>query len=193
MGINFKEILSATLILFAVIDVMGSIPLIISLRQKVGHIQSEKASIVAAAIMIAFLFVGESILNYFGVDINSFAVAGAFVLLILAMEMVLGITIIKDEEPKSASIVPLAFPLIAGAGVMTTIVSIRAEYEAVNIVIAIIINSGLVYVILKSAAWLERVLGDGGLNVLRKVFGVILLAIAVKLFSENAVQLVAMA
>lgn len=193
MGINFKEILSATLILFAVIDVMGSIPLIISLRKKVGHIQSEKASIVAAAIMIAFLFVGESILKYFGVDINSFAVAGALVLFILAMEMVLGITIIKDEEPKSASIVPLAFPLIAGAGVMTTIVSIRAEYEAVNIVIAIIINSGLVYAILKSAAWLERVLGDGGLNVLRKVFGVILLAIAVKLFSENAVQLFAMA
>lgn len=192
MGINIKEILSATLILFAVIDIMGSIPLIISLRKKVGHIQSEKASIVAAAIMIAFLFVGESILKYFGVDINSFAVAGALVLFILALEMVLGITIIKDEEPKSASIVPLAFPLIAGAGVMTTIVSIRAEYEAVNIVIAIIINSILVYAILKSAAWFERVLGDGGLNVLRKVFGVILLAIAVKLFSENAVQLFAM-
>ena len=192
MGINIKEILSATLILFAVIDIMGSIPLIISLRKKVGHIQSEKASIVAAAIMSAFLFVGESILKYFGVDINSFAVAGALVLFILALEMVLGITIIKDEEPKSASIVPLAFPLIAGAGVMTTIVSIRAEYEAVNIVMAIIINSILVYAILKSAAWFERVLGDGGLNVLRKVFGVILLAIAVKLFSENAVQLFAM-
>jgi multiple antibiotic resistance protein len=120
-------------------------------------------------------------------------VAGALVLLILALEMVLGITIIKDEEPKSASIVPLAFPLIAGAGVMTTIVSIRAEFEAINIVIAIILNSILVYGVLKSAAWLERVLGDGGLNVLRKVFGVILLAIAVKLFSENAVRLFAMA
>jgi multiple antibiotic resistance protein len=143
--------------------------------------------------MIAFLFVGERILKYFGVDINSFAVAGALVLLILALEMVLGITIIKDEEPKSASIVPLAFPLIAGAGVMTTIVSIRAEFEAINIVIAIILNSILVYGVLKSAAWLERVLGDGGLNVLRKVFGVILLAIAVKLFSENAVRLFAMA
>lgn len=190
---DLKEILSATLILFAVIDIMGSIPLIISLRKKVGHIQSEKASIVAAAIMIAFLFVGERILKYFGVDINSFAVAGALVLLILALEMVLGITIIKDEEPKSASIVPLAFPLIAGAGVMTTIVSIRAEFEAINIVIAIILNSILVYGVLKSAAWLERVLGDGGLNVLRKVFGVILLAIAVKLFSENAVHLFAMA
>lgn len=191
MALNGKEILSATLILFAVIDIIGSIPLIISLRKKVGHIQSEKASIVAAAIMIAFLFVGESILKYFGVDINSFAVAGALVLLILAMEMVLGISIIKDEEPKSASIVPLAFPLIAGAGVMTTIVSIRAEYAAENIVVAILLNSILVFVVLKSASWLEKLLGEGGLNVLRKVFGVILLAIAVKLFSENAVQLFA--
>lgn len=191
MALNGKEILSATLILFAVIDIIGSIPLIISLRKKVGHIQSEKASLVAAAIMIAFLFVGESILKYFGVDINSFAVAGALVLFILAMEMVLGVSIIKDEEPKSASIVPLAFPLIAGAGVMTTIVSIRAEYAAENIVVAILLNSLLVYVVLKSASWLEKLLGEGGLNVLRKVFGVILLAIAVKLFSENAVLLFA--
>ena len=191
MALNGKEILSATLILFAVIDIIGSIPLIISLRKKVGHIQSEKASLVAAAIMIAFLFVGESILKYFGVDINSFAVAGALVLFILAMEMVLGVSIIKDEEPKSASIVPLAFPLIAGAGVMTTIVSIRAEYATENIVVAILLNSLLVYVVLKSASWLEKLLGEGGLNVLRKVFGVILLAIAVKLFSENAVLLFA--
>jgi len=189
MSFSFKEILSATLILFAVIDIIGSIPLIISLRKKVGHIQSEKASIVAAAIMIAFLFVGESILKYFGVDVNSFAVAGSLVLFILAMEMVLGISIIKDEEPKSASIVPLAFPLIAGAGVMTTIVSIRVEYAAENIMVAIILNCILVFAVLKSAAWLEKLLGEGGLNVLRKVFGVILLAIAVKLFSENAVQL----
>jgi multiple antibiotic resistance protein len=177
------------MILFAVIDIMGSIPLIISLRNKVGHIQSEKASIVAAGIMIVFLFLGESILKYLGVDINSFAVAGAFVLFILALEMVLGVNLIKDEEPKSASIVPLAFPLIAGAGTMTTIVSIRAEFEAENIVVAILINCILVFAVLKSAAWLERLLGEGGLNVLRKVFGVILLAISVKLFSENAVLL----
>lgn len=177
------------MILFAVIDIMGSIPLIISLRKKVGHIQSEKASIVAAGIMIVFLFLGESILKYLGVDINSFAVAGALVLLILALEMVLGITLIKDEEPKSASIVPLAFPLIAGAGVMTTIVSIRAEYAAENIVVAIIINCILVFAVLKSAARLERLFGESGLNILRKVFGVILLAIAVKLFSENATLL----
>ena len=189
MNFSFKEILSATMILFAVIDIMGSIPLIISLRNKVGHIQSEKASIVAAGIMIVFLFLGESILKYLGVDINSFAVAGAFVLFILALEMVLGVHLIKDEEPKSASIVPLAFPPIAGAGTMTTIVSIRAEFEAENIVVAILINCILVFAVLKSAAWLEKLLGEGGLNVLRKVFGVILLAIAVKLFSENAVQL----
>lgn len=189
MNFSFKEIISATMILFAVIDIMGSIPLIISLRQKVGHIQSEKASIVAAGIMIVFLFLGESILKYLGVDINSFAVAGALILFIIALEMVLGVNLIKDEEPKSASIVPLAFPLIAGAGSMTTIVSLRAEFEAQNIVVAIIINCILVYVVLKSAAWLEKLLGEGGLNVLRKVFGVILLAIAVKLFSENAVQL----
>lgn len=189
MHFDFKEILSATMILFAVIDIMGSIPLIISLRKKVGHIQSEKASIVAAGIMIVFLFLGESILKYLGVDINSFAVAGALVLFILAMEMVLGITLIKDEEPKSASIVPLAFPLIAGAGVMTTIVSIRAEFAAENIVVAILINCLLVFAVLKSAARLEKLFGEGGLNILRKVFGVILLAIAVKLFSENAAQL----
>ncbi|PTM02951.1 MAG: hypothetical protein DA405_11810 [Bacteroidetes bacterium] len=189
MNFSFKEILSATMILFAVIDIMGSIPLIISLRNKVGHIQSEKASIVAAGIMIVFLFLGESILKYLGVDINSFAVAGAFVLFILALEMVLGVNLIKDEEPKSASIVPLAFPLIAGAGTMTTIVSIRAEFEAENIVVAILINCILVFAVLKSAAWLEKLLGEGGLNVLRKVFGVILLAISVKLFSENAVLL----
>jgi multiple antibiotic resistance protein len=189
MNFSFKEIISATMILFAVIDIMGSIPLIISLRQKVGHIQSEKASIVAAVIMIVFLFLGESILKYLGVDINSFAVAGALILFILALEMVLGVNLIKDEEPKSASIVPLAFPLIAGAGSMTTIVSLRAEFDAQNIVVAILINCILVYTVLKGAAWLEKILGESGLNILRKVFGVILLAISVKLFSENAVQL----
>jgi multiple antibiotic resistance protein len=189
MSFSYKEILSATMILFAVIDIMGSIPLIISLRKKVGHIQSEKASIVAGAIMIAFLFVGESILKFLGVDVNSFAVAGALVLFFLALEMVLGVQIIKDVEPKSASIVPLAFPLIAGAGSMTTIISLRAEYAPENIVVAIILNMILVYSVLKGASWLEIKLGEGGLNVLRKVFGVVLLAIAVKLFSENVVNL----
>jgi multiple antibiotic resistance protein len=186
MEFNLKEIVSATMILFAVIDIIGSIPIIISLRSKVGHIQSEKATIVAAGIMIVFLFLGESILHYLGVDINSFAVAGAFVLFFLALEMVLGVDLIKDEEPKSASIVPIAFPLIAGAGTMTTLLSIRAEYAAQNIVVAILLNCVLVFGVLKSAAWLERKLGSSGINVLRKVFGIICMAIAVKLFSENA-------
>lgn len=190
MNFNLKEIFSATMILFAVIDIMGSIPLIISLRKKVGHIQSEKATIVSAVIMVAFLFLGESILKYLGVDVNSFAVAGALVLFILAMEMVLGIEIIKGAEPKSASIVPIAFPLVAGAGTMTTLVSIRAEYAAENIMIAILLNCFLVFVVLKSAGFLERKLGASGIDVLRRVFGVILLAIAVKLFSANITSLI---
>lgn len=189
MNFSFKEIFSATMILFAVIDIMGSIPLIISLRKKVGHIQSEKATLVSAFIMIAFLFLGEKILKYLGVDVNSFAVAGALVLFILAMEMVLGIDLIKNEEAKTASIVPIAFPLIAGAGTMTTLVSIRAEYASENIIVAILLNCILVYAVLKSAKWLENKLGSSGINVLRKIFGVVLLAIAVKLFSENAKML----
>lgn len=189
MNFNLKEIFSATMILFAVIDIMGSIPLIISLRKKVGHIQSEKATIVAAGIMVMFLFLGETILKYLGVDVNSFAVAGAFVLFILALEMVLGIDLIKGEEAKTASIVPIAFPLVAGAGTMTTLIAIRAEYEKENIVIAILLNCLLVFIVLKSAKWLEKKLGTSGINVLRKVFGVILLAIAVKLFSQNAKML----
>lgn len=189
MEFSIKEIISATMILFAVIDITGSIPLIISLRKKVGHIQSEKATLVAAGIMIAFLFLGETLLKYLGVDVNSFAVAGAFVLFILALEMILGIDIIKGEEAKSASIVPIAFPLIAGAGTMTTLVSLRAEYEMANIIVAILLNCLLVFIVLKSAAWLERKLGKSGLDILRKVFGIILLAIAVKLFSANVQQL----
>jgi multiple antibiotic resistance protein len=185
MALNFKEIITATMILFAVIDVIGSIPIIIDLRRKVGHIQSEKASIVVAIIMIAFLFVGEEILKLIGIDVNSFAVAGAFVLLFLALEMILGIQLYKDEAPETASVVPLAFPLIAGAGSMTTILSLRAEYETINIIIAIVINSIFVYIVLKSSKKIERLLGKGGINVVRKIFGIILMAIAVKLFAAN--------
>jgi multiple antibiotic resistance protein len=185
MELNFKEIVTATMVLFAVIDIIGSIPIIIDLRKKVGHIQSEKASIVAACLMIAFLFIGEEILKLIGIDINSFAVAGAFVLFFLALEMILGIRLYRDEESATASIVPIAFPLIAGAGTMTTILSIRAEYQTVNIVIAIIINIILVYGVLKSSARIERLLTKNGISVIRKVFGVVLLAIAVKLFAAN--------
>jgi multiple antibiotic resistance protein len=182
---NFTEILSATMILFAVIDIVGSIPIIIDLRQKVGHIQSEKASIVALILMVVFLFVGKSLLNLIGIDVNSFAIAGSFIIFFLALEMILGIRLYKEDTPETASIVPLAFPLIAGAGTMTALLSLRAEYAVQNIIIAIIINMILVYGVLKSSPFLEKKLGNGGLAVLRKVFGVILLAIAVKLFRTN--------
>lgn len=185
MNFDFKEIFTATMILFAVIDILGSIPIIVDLRAKVGHIQSEKASVVAAAIMVAFLFVGESILSLIGLDVYSFAVAGAFVLFFLALEMILGISLYKSEEPKTASIVPLAFPLIAGPGIMTTLLSLRAEFAMENIAVAVFVNMLFVYVVLKMSGRIEKLLGEGGLSVIRKVFGVILLAIAVKLFAAN--------
>lgn len=185
LGFSWKETFTVTMILFAVIDILGSIPIIVDLRNRVGHIQSEKASIVAAVIMLAFLFVGDEILKLIGLDVNSFAVAGAFVLFFLALEMILGIRLYKDEAPNTASIVPLAFPLIAGAGTMTTILALRAEYQSINIIVAIILNMVLVYIVLKSSGKIERVLGKGGLGVIRKVFGVVLLAIAVKLFAAN--------
>ncbi len=185
MEINFKEIITASMILFAVIDIIGSIPIIIDLRKKVGHIQSEKASIVAMLIMILFLFVGVQILNLIGIDVYSFAVAGSFVLFFLAIEMILGIQLYKEDSPKTASVVPLAFPLIAGAGTMTTILSLKAEFHTINIVIGIVLNIIFVYVVLKSSAKIEKLIGEGGINVVRKIFGVILLAIAVKLFTSN--------
>jgi len=168
MNFDLKEIITATMILFAVIDILGSIPIIIGLRKKIGHIQSEKASIVGAAIMVAFLFVGESILTLIGIDVNSFAVAGAFIIFFLAIEMVLGITLYKDDEPESASIVPIAFPLIAGAGTMTSILSLRAEYYVENIIVAIVINIIFVYIVLKSSVKIEKILGKNGLNIIRK-------------------------
>jgi len=185
MLFDFKEVVTATLILFAVIDIVGSIPVIIDLRQKVGHIQSEKASFVAIVIMIAFLFIGEEILRLIGIDVNSFAVAGAFILLFLAFEMILGIELFKDDSPETASVVPLAFPLIAGAGTMTTILSLKAEYQTINIIVAIIINMIFVYAVLKSSRKIENFFGKGGIAIIRKVFGIILLAIAVKLFATN--------
>lgn len=185
MEFNLKEILTVTMILFAVIDIIGSIPIIIGLRKKVGHIQSEKASIVAMVIMVLFLFIGEKILHLIGIDVNSFAVAGSFVLLFLALEMILGIQLYKDEAPETASVVPLAFPLIAGAGSLTTILSLKAEYETINIAIAIVINLLFVYIVLKFSDKIEKVIGKAGIEVLRKIFGVVLLAIAVKLFASN--------
>lgn len=185
LNLNFKEIATSGMVLFAVIDIIGSIPIIIGLRSKVGHIQSEKASLVAALIMIAFLFVGKEILNLIGIDVYSFAVAGSFIIFFLAIEMILGITLYKDDAPESASIVPIAFPLIAGAGTMTSLLSLRAEFEVENIIVAIIINIIFVYLVLKSSKRMERILGKNGISIIRKVFGVILLAIAVKLFTAN--------
>ena len=191
MKVNPKEILTAGMVLFAVIDIIGNIPIIISLRKKSGHIQSGKASIVSCIIMIGFLFLGEEILNLIGIDINSFAVAGAFIIFFMGIEMVLGINLYKeDDSPATASIVPLAFPMIAGAGTMTSLLSLRAEFEVINIIIAIIINIIFVYIILKSSKKIESVLGSSGISIIRKVFGVILLAIAVKLFTTNIRQMI---
>ncbi|WP_370390091.1 MarC family protein [uncultured Winogradskyella sp.] len=187
MQLNFKEIFTAFMVLFAVIDIVGNIPIIIDLRKKVGHIQSEKASLIAGVIMILFLFLGKSILSLIGVDVNSFAVAGAFVIFFIALEMILGITLYKDEEHNAltASVFPLAFPLIAGPGSLTTLLSLRAEFHIQNIIVAVIANVLVIYIVLKTSAKIERVIGGNGIQIIRKVFGVILLAIAVKLFAHN--------
>lgn len=185
MNFDFKEIATIGMVLFAVIDIVGSIPIIVDLRNKHGHIESEKASLVAAIIMIVFLFIGEEFLKLIGIDVHSFAVAGSFVLFFIALEMILGIRIYRDAEASSASIVPLAFPLIAGAGTMTTLLSLRSQYYVENIVVAIILNIIVVYGVLKSSSKIEKMLGKTGLGVVRKTFGVVLLAIAVKLFASN--------
>lgn len=187
MELNFKEIFTAFMVLFAVIDIVGNIPIVIDLRKKVGHIQSEKASIVAGTIMIFFLFLGQNILSLIGIGVNSFAVAGAFVIFFIALEMILGITLYKqdDQDAVNATIFPLAFPLIAGPGSLTTLLSLRAEFKIENIIIAIILNVLVIFIVLKTSSKIERLIGQNGINIIRKVFGVILLAIAVKLFAHN--------
>lgn len=183
---NLKEILSVALILFSVIDVVGSLPIIIDLRRKTGKIESEKATLVSGLLMVLFLYAGESLLKLFGVDVSSFAVAGALIIFLLGLEMILGRNIFKEEvHTGSASIVPIAFPLIAGAGTMTTIISLKAEYATPNILSGILLNLILIYVVLKSSAWIETRLGPGGTSILRKIFGIILLAISIKLFKSN--------
>ncbi len=192
MNFNIKEIFTAFMILFAVIDIVGNIPIIIDLRKKVGHIQSEKASIIAGVIMIFFLFIGENILSLIGIDVNSFAVAGAFVLFFIALEMILGITLYKDEESTmlTASVFPLAFPLIAGPGSLTTLLSIKSEFSTPNIIVAIIVNVLVIYLVLKTSGKIEKIIGSNGIQIIRKVFGVVLLAIAVKLFMSNIKELI---
>jgi multiple antibiotic resistance protein len=184
--LNFKEILSVSMILFAIIDILGSIPIIIELRKKAGgHIQSEKATLVSLVLMVTFLFLGQGLLNIIGLDISSFAIAGSIVIFIIAMEMVLGVNFFKEEIPEAVSIVPLAFPLIAGAGTMTTLLSLKAEYETINILLGIVINLVFVYIVLKNSLRIEKLFGPTGLHILRKAFGIILLAIAIKMFKNN--------
>lgn len=191
MQLNWTELLKSTMVMFAVIDIVGSIPFLLDIKKKAGDIHAEKASLVALGIMLAFLFLGEGVINFLGIDVNSFAVAGSIVMFFMALEMILGITLFKQsaQSMKTATIVPVAFPLIAGAGSMTSIISLRAEFAAINIAIAILVNMALVYVVLRLTGRIERALGEGGIAVLQKVFGIILLAIAVKLFSANAAQL----
>ena len=193
MSFDWIEMGKAFMILFAVIDIIGNVPIILKLKKKAGTIQSLKASIVALAIMLTFLFAGEALLTLLGVNIKAFAVAGSLILFALAVEMIFGVELFRDDPRnyKVVSIVPLAFPLIAGAGSMTTLISLRVEYAAVNIAIAVILNIIIVYIVLRSTRQIERVLGRGGIAILQRVFGIILLAIAVKLFADNAKELFA--
>jgi multiple antibiotic resistance protein len=186
-NISLKQLLTITFTLFAVIDILGSIPVLISLKDKMGgQIQSLQATIASGALMILFLFVGEQLLQLLGVDVHSFAVAGSLVIFLIGFEMILGVDFFKqDNNPKSGSMVPIAFPLIAGSGTLTTIMSLKANYHDVNILIGILINLVIIFLVLKSLNWIEKALGPSGLVVIRKFFGVILLAIAVKIFASN--------
>jgi len=184
--IRFQDIVTLTFTLFAVIDVLGSIPVIISLKKRMGDVSATQATLVSGALMLLFFFIGEQMLNFMGLDIHSFAIAGSIVIFILGLEMVLGIEFFRSEKDiKSGTVVPIAFPIIAGSGTLTTVMSLKAEYNAYSILIAILINLVFVYITLRSINLLERVLGPQGISVIRKFFGVILLAIAVKIFRNN--------
>ena len=185
MHINLTEILATFMVLFAIIDILGSIPVILDIKAKIGNIYPVKTTLAAYVIMLLFLFIGEPLLGIFGVDISSFAIAGSIILLLMGLEMVLGIQLFKHEAGGSGAIVPIAFPLIAGAGSITTLLSLRAEYHAVNILIALSINMIIVYLVLRLTTVFERILGPNGLHILRKFFGIILLAIAIRLFLSN--------
>ncbi len=188
MEISIVNILSVFMVLFAVIDIVGSIPIIVDIKSKGNKIEAGKATIVSFAILVSFLFLGEKLLGVFGVDISSFAIAGAFVLFVLSLEMILGIDIFKADTPAGASIVPIAFPLVAGAGSITTLLSLRTEYGSIDITIALILNMIVVFFVLKSTKFIERILGKTGIAILRKIFGIILLSIAIKLFMSNLVN-----
>jgi multiple antibiotic resistance protein len=188
MQFNGKEILSVSLILFSIIDILGSIPLILNLKKKTGSINAERTTVISGVLMVGYLFLGTKILQLFGVDVNSFAIAGAIILLLMGFEMILGVEIFKHSPTtgaRSSSVVPLAFPLIAGAGTMTSLLSLKAAYHQENIIVGILINLALIYAVLKSISWLERKLQPATIEVLQKVFGLILLAIAIKLIKAN--------
>ncbi|MBO5406864.1 MAG: MarC family protein [Bacteroidales bacterium] len=188
---SIKEIVSAFMVLFAIIDITGSIPIIIDLKKKGNVIQPVQTAVGSFVIFVAFLFAGDGLLSLFGVDIQSFAVAGALVILVMAIEMILGVELMKNDGPQgSATIVPLIFPLIAGAGALTTLLSLRAEFNIVNIIVAIILNMVFVYLVLAKLEWIEKLFGKGVIYVLRKFFGIILLAMAVKLFVTNISSLI---
>jgi len=186
-NISIKEIVTISFTLFAVIDMVGNVPVLASLRAKMGgEIRSMQATLASGALMILFLLIGQQFLNVLGLDVQSFAVAGSIVIFIIGLEMVLGHEFFKsDGNPKSGSVVPIAFPLIAGSGTLTTVMSLKANYFDVNIFIGILINCIVIFLVLKSLKWIERVLGPNGMTVIRKFFGVILLAIAVKIFGSN--------
>ncbi len=186
MNLHFVEIVSAFIVLFAVIDILGSVPIILDIKKKGTKFSPFKATSISFVILILFLFIGEALLGLFNVDISSFAIAGSFVLMIMAFEMILGIEIFKHgDSPNGATIVPIAFPLIAGAGSFTTLLSLRAEYQMINILIALLLNILFVYFVLKSTHIIERIIGNGGIYVLKKFFGIILMAMSVKLFITN--------
>ncbi|HNX65381.1 MAG TPA: MarC family protein [Bacteroidales bacterium] len=182
---SFREIIASFMVLFAIIDITGSIPIILNIKARTGSVDAGQATIVSLAIFLAFLIFGEELLRIFGIDSNSFAIAGSFIIFLLGMEMVLGVEFFKHDAPGGGTIVPIAFPLIAGAGSITTILSLRAEYHPVNILIALLLNMVVVYVVLRMTSTFERLLGAAGLHILKKFFGIILIAIAVRLFLHN--------
>jgi multiple antibiotic resistance protein len=183
---HFSDIVTITLTLFAVIDILGSIPVIVDLHNKLGKIHSERATLISGTIMVAFLFIGEQLLRLIGIHVAHFALAGAVIIFIVAMEMVLGREFFRQHgDPKTGSVVPLAFPLIAGAGTLTTLMSLRANYAVADILVSIGVNLIFVYAVLKSSAYLGKLLGPAGISILRRVFGIILLAIGIKIFITN--------
>lgn len=186
-NLSAKEILTISFTLFAVIDMVGNIPVLASIRAKMGgEIRSAQATLASGGLMILFLLAGRQFLNILGLDVQSFAVAGSIVIFIIGLEMVLGLEFFKqDGNAKSGSVVPIAFPLIAGSGTLTTIMSLKANYDDINILISILINCIFIFLVLKSLKWIEKMLGPNGMVVIRKFFGVILLAIAVKIFGSN--------